>query len=182
MDAINRTNHHVFAVMGVNNRQEYGDICIILDPAVLQHVDAYLTPTAATGFVGRWTFRRRPWAIAQVHPGTAMDRLQHPGVRDEHDDVELLEPAQRITAHDGYHVFRHSQLHVVATPGWERALADDIAAQARMLLSGERPRYTVPSQVRGHDRYVKAFEAKAAEKVTDEDIIRYVALCAWCIA
>ena len=57
------TDKHIFAVIGPNMCEGYGDIIIVLSRRIMQHPDFNMTVTAGTSYLSKRAYFHRPWVI-----------------------------------------------------------------------------------------------------------------------
>ena len=123
------THRHVFATLGVNGSFGYGSVVIILKPQILYHPDCWISPLAATGYVGPhyWVFRHRPWSSAGLAAIATDPDVAYPKLPDMPD-----------SDNQGVEACIQSSFNAAATAQWHVLMAREAEAMCHYLCYGHR--------------------------------------------
>lgn len=127
------TERHVFSTIGPNRGFHYGSVVIILSSDLLYHPDTWISPLAATGYMGPfyWVFRHRPWSgAALVALSRDEDKTDYTGIDDTPENEEK-----------GIECCVKSSVNMAAVEGWSLIMAREVDAMCHYLSYDHREAY-----------------------------------------
>ncbi|CAE7252929.1 unnamed protein product [Symbiodinium natans] len=148
------THRHVFSTLGVNGTFGYGSIVIVLKSQILHHPDCWISPLAATGYVGPhyWVFRHRPWSSASLAEISTDPDVKYPPLPDQPDSDSK-----------GVEACIQSSFNLAATAQWPVLMAREVDAMCHYLCYGHREPTSMDNASKGNEFHGQGKDWKKEE-------------------